>query len=198
MEIKQVKIKDLIPAEYNPRQMTEKQVLDLENSIKKFGLVDPIIVNSNPERKNIIIGGHQRCRIAERLDIKEVPVYYIALNKNEEKELNLRLNKNVGEWDWDLLSNFEIDDLKSIGFQNWEIGLSDFENKVDAIKEWDGMPEFNNEDETPYRSLILHFTEEKAVQQFAELTKQVITKKTKYLYYPKQIKEVLKDKEYGK
>src|ERR1700685_3274899 len=67
LNIVHVIINDLIEAEYNPRQMTEKQVSDLTASIKEFGLVDPILVNSNSERKNVIIGGHQRVKIARTL-----------------------------------------------------------------------------------------------------------------------------------
>ena len=42
MKIIEKKIIDLIDAEYNPRQLTEKQYEDLEQSINKFGFVDPI------------------------------------------------------------------------------------------------------------------------------------------------------------
>lgn len=124
MEIKQVPINDLIQAEYNPRQMTEKQVEDLTNSIKKFGLVDPIIVNSNPERYNVVIGGHQRLKIAKLEGFSDVPVYYVNLSENDEKELNLRLNKNVGEWDWDKLANFEMEMLENVGFNSNDLNLN--------------------------------------------------------------------------
>jgi hypothetical protein len=121
MEIVNVKISDLKFAEYNPRQMTEKQAEDLTKSIKEFGIVDPIIVNSNPDRFNVIIGGHQRVKIASNLNLNEVPVYYINLDRKQEETLNIRLNKNVGDWDWDMLANFERDYLIDIGFNEDEI-----------------------------------------------------------------------------
>jgi len=108
MKILQINPQELKPAEYteyNPRQMTKKQLqlrfryLDLKKNIKEFGLVDPILVNSNEKRKNIIIDGHQRVKIAIELRIPTVPVVYIDLNEKKERELNLRLNKNIGEWD---------------------------------------------------------------------------------------------------
>ena len=52
-------IDDLIFAEYNPRQLSKDQFKYLKDSIHRFGLVDPIIINKNKDRKNIIIGGHQ-------------------------------------------------------------------------------------------------------------------------------------------
>ena len=49
-------IRDLIPYEVNPRQITNKQAKDLKASLAKFGIADPIIINTD----NMIIGGHQR------------------------------------------------------------------------------------------------------------------------------------------
>lgn len=124
MEIVQVKIQDLKPAEYNPREMTEKQVNDLKKSIEKFGLVDPIIANSNPERSNVVIGGHQRLKIVSILGFKEVPVVYINLDEKNERELNLRLNKNVGQWDYNLLANFDDSILLDVGFNTNDLNLN--------------------------------------------------------------------------
>ena len=42
-------IDDLKFAEYNPRQLTEQQYKHLKESIKKFGLVDPVIINKNKD-----------------------------------------------------------------------------------------------------------------------------------------------------
>ena len=117
MKIIEKKIIDLIDAEYNPRQLTEKQYEDLEQSIDKFGFVDPIIVNKNKDRKNVVIGGHQRIKIAKRMGINKVPCVELDLSLDQEKELNIRLNKNTGEWDWDELANhFEVKDLIDWGF----------------------------------------------------------------------------------
>jgi len=54
-EIKNIKIKDLKRSEYNPRKITEHELKKLENSIKTFGFVVPVVVNKNPERENIVI-----------------------------------------------------------------------------------------------------------------------------------------------
>jgi len=64
METVDYKITELLEAEYNPRQLTEKQYDDLTASIKKFGFVDPIIVNKHPDRDNVVVGGHQRLKVA--------------------------------------------------------------------------------------------------------------------------------------
>jgi ParB-like chromosome segregation protein Spo0J len=125
LKIIQRKPHELKPAEYNPRQLTEDQHAHLRDSILTFGLVDPIIVNSNPERKDIVIGGHQRLRIAEELNMEYVPVIELNLSLEEERELNIRLNKNTGSWDWDTLANeFDMQELKDWGFQTLDFGVS--------------------------------------------------------------------------
>jgi len=62
LDISIVKVKPALlkPAEYNPRKAGEKEYFNLKTSIEEFGLVDPILVNSAENRKNIVIGGHFR------------------------------------------------------------------------------------------------------------------------------------------
>lgn len=122
MKIEQIKVSVLNPAEYNPRRWDAKSVKDLTESIKRFGLVDPIIANKAPGRENVVIGGHFRLHIAKELGYTEVPVYYVDIpDINKEMELNLRLNRNVGDWDWNLLANFDETMLVDSGFTTQEI-----------------------------------------------------------------------------
>ena len=140
MEIIHRNVDELISAEYNPRQMTSEQHKYLTDSIKRFGMVDPIIVNTYPDRKNIIVGGHQRVIIARELNIKSVPTVEIELTPERERELNIRLNRNTGEWDFDLLANyFEVGELTEWGFNEKEL-LGDFkEEKIEP--EYEISPE---------------------------------------------------------
>ena len=111
-DIKKVKIKDLKEAEYNPRFLTEKKFADIKASLLKYGFLLPIIVNTNKDRNNIIVGGHQRIKVAKALGLTEAPAGFVDLDLKDEKELNVRLNKNTGEWDKDRLANlFEMTDL---------------------------------------------------------------------------------------
>ncbi len=120
--ITEVKVKDLNPAPYNPRKWSDYAVKQLTESISKFGLVDPIIVNGAEERKNVVIGGHFRLRIAKDLGYKKVPVVYLNIpDETKEKELNLRLNKAVGDWDWDMLAEFDETLLTDVGFSSEEM-----------------------------------------------------------------------------
>ena len=137
MKIEKVKIAELNPAEYNPRRMTNKQYEDLKNSLEKFGLVDPIIINAD----NTVVGGHQRLRIMRELGAELVPVVRVNLSKEDEKELNIRLNKNTGEFDLDVLANnFEVDELKDWGFKDIELGFN-IDKIVEGNIEDDHIPE---------------------------------------------------------
>jgi len=53
IKIEYVAIPSLLPAIYNPRKWNEKLMKDLKQSIKNFGVIDPLIINSAPNRKNI-------------------------------------------------------------------------------------------------------------------------------------------------
>lgn len=112
------KISELKPSEYNPRELTKKQYEDLKKSLQEFGVVEPTLVNMHQDRKNIVIGGHQRLRIWSELGNDTMPCVEIKLPIEKEKELNVRLNKNGGQWDWDLLANnFDSEDLIDWGFE---------------------------------------------------------------------------------
>jgi len=141
LKIEYIRIKDIIPSVYNPRKWDEKAITDLTESIKRFGLVDPIIVNSAPNRKNVVIGGHFRLRAAKKLGFSRVPVVYLHIpDEDKEKELNLRLNQNTGEWNFDLLKEFDIGLLLEAGFNDsdlsliWDRQLSIEDDKFDLKK----------------------------------------------------------------
>ncbi len=129
------KISELIPYEHNPRKITDKGKSDLKKSIDKFGLAEPVVINTN----NIIIGGHARYFVMQERGDTACDCYVPEreLTEQEMKELNVRLNKNIaGEFDWDILANeFEMEDLKEWGFDDKELSL--------------GFPEEITEDEAP-------------------------------------------------
>jgi len=135
-----VPVSELKPASYNPRKWSKEQAIQLKESINRYGLVDPLLVNSAPNRKGIVIGGHFRLSVIKELKIKEVPVVYINIPDIEkEKELNIRLNKNTGSFDWDLLSDFKEIFLKDVGFSSEELdevfGIDETPEVFDLKKE---------------------------------------------------------------
>lgn len=133
LKVQYVPIEDLKPADYNPRVWSEKAIADLKKSIKRFDMVDPLVVNRAENRRNVVIGGHFRLKVAKDLGYTKMPVVYLNIpDLEKEKELNIRLNKNLGEFNWDLLAKFSEDFLADVGFSSEEL---------DQVFEIDESPE---------------------------------------------------------
>ena len=136
MDFEKINITEIVPAEYNPRRISEEEFLKLQNSIESFGLVDPIIINL---KNNHIIGGHQRYDVLleeyvgsgeyEQLNIIRLGDIGWCFSDEDmnvesektEKMLNIALNKISGQWDEPKLQRVLEDiafdfNINSIGF----------------------------------------------------------------------------------
>ena len=123
-------IEDLKPAPYNARQSNIKQEGQLKTSLKKFGVVEPIIFN---KQSGFIVGGHFRVRELKKLGYKEIECVIVDLSEADEKELNIRLNANTGAWDWDsLANNWDMEEL-----ENWGLDLPIFDKYIDELESKD-------------------------------------------------------------
>lgn len=81
-----IALKNIHPAEYNPRILSEQAYQDLKDSIGKLGILKPILVNAE---NNTIIAGHQRSRTLLALGYNEAPGYYLrGLNVSDEIRFN--------------------------------------------------------------------------------------------------------------
>lgn len=138
MNIKEMKLDDLNPAEYNPRVKLIPGMIEydhLRKSILEFGFVDPPIYNSQTRN---LVGGHQRVQVAKDLGIDSVEVSVVDIPLEKEKQLNIALNKISGEWDNDklavLLKEFSVDEIRLTGFSSDEVEdiISEFEFKEDV------------------------------------------------------------------
>jgi DNA modification methylase len=123
LNIQYVNINSLQPAIYNPRVWSEQEKTTLKESILKYGLIDPVLVNSAPKRKGILIGGHMRVACAKELGITEIPVVFVNIpDIKKEKALNLTLNRAHGSWNFELLKEFDIEMLLDAGFDDIDLG----------------------------------------------------------------------------
>ncbi len=131
LHVVDVPISELKLTEYNPRKWSDAQKKELQESLQRFGVVDPIIVNGAENRKNIIIGGHFRFTVLKELGYAEVPVIYLQIpDLEKEKELCIRLNKNQGEFDLELLAQFDESFLQDIGFDSEELDTVFDDNEI--------------------------------------------------------------------
>jgi len=155
INIQYYKANDLIMAEYNPRQLTKDQYTQLKDSLTRFGMVDPLIVNKHKSRKNILVGGHQRLKIAKEMGMDKIPCVEVDLPLDQEKELNIRLNKNVGEWDYDSLANyFDVSELMEWGFSDKDLFQFDQDYGTDF--------ELPDGDKEPFQQMTFTVSNEQA------------------------------------
>jgi DNA modification methylase len=127
MNIQKIAAERLNPAKYNPRKdlkPTDPEYKKLKRSIETFGYVEPVIWN---ERSGNIVGGHQRYKILVDSGVTEIDCVVVDLDNDNEKALNIALNKIQGEWDEHKLSEifmgFDISgfDSELTGFDSEEI-----------------------------------------------------------------------------
>jgi len=146
MNIKNFKVKDLREAEYNPRVRNDKFIKSLEKSIDKFGLVEPLVVNTHKcdkcgNRYGIVVGGNQRLYVLIKKKIEETEVTMVDLHLDEEKALNVMLNSIVGDWDLPKLAMI-LDELPiALTQETYNLGLSSLL--------WDSVKKIRITDETP-------------------------------------------------
>tara|TARA_R110002167_G_scaffold9407_1_gene42947 strand:- start:737 stop:1333 length:597 start_codon:yes stop_codon:yes gene_type:complete len=191
----QVKISKVKGNPSNPRIIKNDKFKKLVKSIQEFPemlKLRPIIVDENM----MVLGGNMRLKASKEAGLKEVWIDIAeGLTEEQKKEFVVKDNVNFGEWDWAILGNeWNTIKITEWGLDVWE--NQDDRNELNAEAEWTGMPEFNNEDLTPKRQLIISFRNEDDIKVFANLIKQNITDKTKSLWYPEAIQEKQFDKLY--
>ena len=162
METKIFKLDEINPAEYNPRKDLkpgDAQYEAIKHSIDTYGFVEPLVVNVRGG-KNVLVGGHQRYKILKARGEQETEAVVVDLDEQQEKALNLALNKIDGEWDnaklGDLLSEIGEGDAIQIGFSHEEyedllrdIEQEEQENAAENASEGQEGPSDDEYEETP-------------------------------------------------
>ena len=127
--IVEVKRSEIHPADYNPRKIDEQGKRMLKRSMKQFGVVGGIIVNS--QTGNTIVGGHQKVAILDEMykypdNDYSLRVEMISVDRKTEKTLNIALNNgNIsGQWDYDALARLVPDiDYKDAGLTDADLNM---------------------------------------------------------------------------
>ena len=132
---------DLLPADYNPRKDLkpgDAEYEKLKRSIEQFGYVEPVIWNKTTGR---VVGGHQRLKVLIDMGMTEVECVVVEMSEEQEKALNVALNKISGDWDKDKLALLIADlqgadfDVTLTGFEAAEIDALFKETLKDDVKE---------------------------------------------------------------
>lgn len=131
----QKKVSDLIPQKINPRKISDKQMSDLKRSLEEFNVVEIPAMNLDGK----ILAGHQRVKALKILgrdkDIIDVRIPSRMLTKEEADKYMIISNAIGGDWDYDLLKDFDLEMLNDIGMDSDDIS-----------KIWDDEVEVDKED----------------------------------------------------
>lgn len=199
--VEQWPIDRVLPYAKNARLHPERQIEFIKASMQEFGFVNPCLVDD----EGTLIAGHGRVLGAQQLGMKTVPVIQLGhLTKKKADRLRIADNAifDAGSYDEAILravleqiSNDSV--LAAIGFDEATLAQvlagPGFTNAAD---EWSGMPEFDHQDKTAFRSVVIHFKDQTSVNKFARAIKAKITENTRYLWYPKIKIERYADKRY--
>ena len=202
MTTRKARISDLTPDHANANKGTERGRYALEASLRKYGAGRSILLDKNGR----IVAGNKTAEVAADVGIDDVIIVEtdgtkIVAVKRTDLDIDSPEGRGLAyadnragelslEWDAEqvladlnagvdlsgLFFDFELD--KILGRQG-----EDF----DPNAEWQGMPEFQQEDVFGAVATIkVHFATEKDVEDFSKLIGQNVTVESKFIWYPKQ------------
>lgn len=209
-----INIQDLKPAEYNPRIMQPEEQEKLKQGLTTFGLVDPIIIDLTDN--NTVIGGHQRLEVLKEInpdeDLTLIKLGDIGLiiketdlkikDKNDQKALNLALNKIQGDWDYKKRDELllELNDvnynIELTGFDEQDLTLdtgyeySDILNDLNEEEEEELPPDLQEvQGEQPNHHIVVHlsFPSNKEANKFLKqigITRELTRSSGSFLFGP--------------
>ena len=196
-------LSSLKPFKRNARTHEKEQIRRIAASIGEWGFTIPILIDEEGE----IIAGHARAEAAKLLDLTEVPVIVASGWTEAQKRAYVladnQLHITNSGWDGDLLKD-ELLGLKELDF---DLSLTGFsapelsqwlahETFGNPETEWTGMPGFEQADQMAFKSLKVNFPNQDAVAKFAALIGQVITEKTRFIWFPQAERQHYADLRY--
>ena len=209
---------ELEPFQGELKSLSSVEFAKLRRAIVETGFAFPIYIWKSPENVCFILGGHQRVRVlkqlrdAEGFIIPPVPVVFVeAENIVQAKRRILQDASQFGTVERQGLYEFmseaalsitELDDFFKLPEINTaQFGAEFFKDQLslveDPIDEWEGMPEFNQEDKSSFRHVIVHFVNEEGAAEFFKLIGQNDTGETKSIWFPPQERMDTEAKRYG-
>tara|TARA_R110000868_G_scaffold69364_8_gene204362 strand:+ start:440 stop:1042 length:603 start_codon:yes stop_codon:yes gene_type:complete len=196
MKLETIEILKLAEDPNNARFHNDVNIRAIKGSLAKFGQQKPIVIDKN----NVVIAGNGTLRAAMALGWTKLSAVRTDLEGYQAMAYALADNKasELASWDLDVLNKslsqlikFDSYDFTELGFDIPDIGvIQEIENQ------WEGMPEFDQQDKMSFRQIKVHFRDIIDVEEFEKLINQKITPKTKSIWHPKLEIEKVSDKRY--
>jgi hypothetical protein len=191
------KLSDFQPQAENANKHTERGLKALEDAYSEVGYVAPMTAAANGE----VLDGSARLEKAvdqfpdEALVIKHDGTKPIVMVREDVKDAKDAKAKRIsyganriGELDleWSpeqVLADIEAGiDLSGL-FDEDELEILQGIEVDNPYDEWGGMPEFKQEDKTPFRAIKIYFNSQEEVEEFSQLLGQSFTESTKFIYF---------------
>ena len=193
-----VRIDTLYPDPANVNTHDERNMRAIMGSLRQFGQVEPLVVQKSTRK---VIGGNGRLEAMRQLGIVECDIVELDIGNVEATALGIALNRTAQTSKPDdvglaeLLRSLQSEDfpLDGVGFTEQEVnelvaklgdGLLGGKVVDDPQGEWQGMPECENEDQSAYRTLHVHFASADDLKRFSEIIDQSIPEKAPYIWFP--------------
>lgn len=171
-------IKDLNADPNNVRTHSSKNIEAIKESLRKFGQVKPIVINSD----HFVVAGNGTLQAAKELGWTQIATVEIPADWDSAKIKAFAIADNrsaeLANWDLPQLAD-QLDELKEYGFQLQDIGFTkqDLETmirleeakqkgKTDPYEEWVGMPEYDQENLQAAFKVTVNFKSEQEAKDF--------------------------------
>lgn len=119
----------LRPADYNPRRLSETAFLRLQASLRRHGVVKPVILNAD----GTLVAGHQRTKGLKAIGLTHTPAVMLGTKVRLQDEIQFNLLHNrveteasvvyadpgeLGSWSWIPWQSIRVAERKNLSFVN--------------------------------------------------------------------------------
>ena len=196
-----VSLAQLHPWEGNPKTTTRKQAGQLVTSRDDLGQFQTVAISPfDAAGLALVYDGHQRLSAWRQAYGPDFTIQALQasrpLTAQEQRKVAI-YSRQIGAWDWDILSGWEPTELTAWGFDtdlltDWRRDVAALGNfigseEVDYDELWEGMPEFEQEQLNEIR-IIVYFPDNHAKQDFSKILNIPLTAETKFIWFPKESK----------
>lgn len=184
-------VADLVADPKNRRSHDQRNVDMVSDSLRQVGAArsivideDDVVLAGNGVTAAAAAAGITKVRVIEADGQEIIAVRRRGLTPEQKRALSLYDNRTaeLSAWNYDQL---QADKEAGLSLQPyWTEGEEAIMLGQAAPATWNGMPEFQQGDATAFCSLKIHFANQADVDAFAKLIGQLVTKETRYIWYP--------------
>lgn len=178
-----VPVDELKPHPQNRNTHPTPQITRLAEILNYQGWRYPVKVS---KRSGYVTSGHGRIEASKINGWEKIPVNFQDYESYEQEYADVQSDNAIGSWSYLNINDIKKD-LNDIdpNFNLDLLGIRELdEDDHDHIEHWKGMPEFESNDETAFKSIKVNFYSQKDIEDFSKLVGQTVTEKTTYINFP--------------